>query len=365
MEYLPSYTSNLYLAHYGLKGMKWGVRRFEDANGHLTPAGKRRYGIQDARKYYKINRLQRMREKTNNKQVKKILSGELRRTQTRSDRKHSDLSRADINVGREIVAKNRLKWAGFNTAAKAALTAAGAAYLYQNPETRAFAPLAVAGGAALTSKSAKKIPYYFMENRRYKQVNPKGATQKGLTAKQKRLRKIGKTALGIGATAAVAGTSAYLVSKAMKSKNMADMRSRASIATKAVSDANKQYSKTQKSDARKEQARNFAGYAKSTIGDAAKRGAKKVSDTSKRAAKAGGQRVVSSVKAKVTRDFDDGDPRSYTRAARNAVNLGREVVDKITSIRDNGPAAAVGIATEGIVAGTNKLIDMYKNRKLK
>ena len=32
-----------YIMHYGVKGMKWGVRRYRYADGTLTPAGKKRY----------------------------------------------------------------------------------------------------------------------------------------------------------------------------------------------------------------------------------------------------------------------------------------------------------------------------------
>ena len=43
MEYIPSYRDDLYLMHHGIKGMHWGVRRFETAAGHLTSEGKKRY----------------------------------------------------------------------------------------------------------------------------------------------------------------------------------------------------------------------------------------------------------------------------------------------------------------------------------
>ena len=35
-------TNELY--HFGIKGQKWGVRRYQNEDGSLTPAGEKHYG---------------------------------------------------------------------------------------------------------------------------------------------------------------------------------------------------------------------------------------------------------------------------------------------------------------------------------
>ena len=38
-----------YLAHHGVLGMKWGVRRYQNKDGSLTSAGEKRYSVESSR----------------------------------------------------------------------------------------------------------------------------------------------------------------------------------------------------------------------------------------------------------------------------------------------------------------------------
>lgn len=42
--------SETYLAHHGIKGQKWGVRRYQNADGSLTAEGRKRKGLGEPRK---------------------------------------------------------------------------------------------------------------------------------------------------------------------------------------------------------------------------------------------------------------------------------------------------------------------------
>lgn len=78
-DYLITYNGELY--HHGIKGMHWGVRRYQNPDGSLTPAGRRRMERKDQRwarkKTDKItNKAQRQSQRELNAYGRELLSRE-------------------------------------------------------------------------------------------------------------------------------------------------------------------------------------------------------------------------------------------------------------------------------------------------
>lgn len=64
------------LEHHGIKGQKWGVRRFENKGGHLTAAGKKRYDTDEDGNYKKLNSSSKSAGTSSGEEKKKGLTDE-------------------------------------------------------------------------------------------------------------------------------------------------------------------------------------------------------------------------------------------------------------------------------------------------
>ena len=87
------------LYHYGVLGMKWGVRRYQNADGSLTPAGRKHaqeLADKEARKAVKKDRKYAMKNRS-------LLSDEelnSRIVRLQKERLLADLSRQELTPGR-------------------------------------------------------------------------------------------------------------------------------------------------------------------------------------------------------------------------------------------------------------------------
>ena len=112
------------LYHYGILGMKWGIRRYQNADGSLTSAGKTHYknmitgkdakarkGIDAAHIQYKINKLEKKKNLSEKKQAK------LQSLKTARAGLVKDLSDRDIEYGQHLfnMRKNLMLTSFFGT----------------------------------------------------------------------------------------------------------------------------------------------------------------------------------------------------------------------------------------------------------
>lgn len=65
-------TSDGELYHWGIKGMRWGIRRYQNPDGSLTPAGQKRMAKRDARWARRnMDKITRKAQKKSSKELNK------------------------------------------------------------------------------------------------------------------------------------------------------------------------------------------------------------------------------------------------------------------------------------------------------
>ena len=103
---MPIYDDSL--AHYGVKGMKWGVRRYQNKDGSYTNAGKHRRRSQNSSDYEETRSLRRKSSKRlSNEELKKLnkrlnLESEYRRLNPRGIFRGQQVARTVIGLAGTI-----------------------------------------------------------------------------------------------------------------------------------------------------------------------------------------------------------------------------------------------------------------------
>lgn len=139
-----------YLEHHGIIGMKWGVRRYQNMDGTLTNAGRKRYSDNPSLREDDAIRQQRYTDTKNRRTMSTAeLKAKIERLQL--EKQYKDLSDADIAPGRAFT-EQILKTVGqrtLTTALTGATLYAGKALI-----TKEFNPIEF--GSAVFNGGAKK-----------------------------------------------------------------------------------------------------------------------------------------------------------------------------------------------------------------
>lgn len=101
------YFSNEYLEHHGIRGQKWGVRRYQNSDGSLTSAGKKRIRTKDeklhdsvAKKHERIeNKLEKKRNAIKGDTAKDVYKRAKLKAAIDRNRRLKDIKDFEIDIG--------------------------------------------------------------------------------------------------------------------------------------------------------------------------------------------------------------------------------------------------------------------------
>lgn len=98
------------LRHWGIKGMKWGVRRYQNADGTLTAAGKKRYtnpdgSLNEKGKNYYTKEMSRLRAEKKSLTAQKKTNEQLAKLDVK--RKENDELKKQLNPKKEEAPKRK------------------------------------------------------------------------------------------------------------------------------------------------------------------------------------------------------------------------------------------------------------------
>lgn len=94
------------LYHHGIKNMKWGVRRFQNKDGSLTPAGRKRYGDgPNGGNRDDESSSEKPKSSSSKKAVKAMTDAELKAAvdRLRLEQQYEQLSPEKVSLGKKFV----------------------------------------------------------------------------------------------------------------------------------------------------------------------------------------------------------------------------------------------------------------------